>query len=186
MRPFPPIVLFIALVSFLACPCAIAQTLTLQPDGSLQLLFTKPLSSIVSVEQSRDLVSWAAAAATDEIVSQDSAYETRSATITIPSGATRLFLRLQIANAWTVALSWAPSLSQDVAGYCLYYGPTSHAYTSSLVVGNRVRAVVSMPLNTKTCYFMVTAYNAIGLQSRPSLELKVKLKTKKNGGRRGE
>jgi hypothetical protein len=117
MRPLHPILLFTAIAFLLACPFAAAQTLRLQPDGSLELLFTKPLPTVASVEQSTDLVSWSPPAAFEEVVSQDSKYETRRATIAIPSDVTNLFLRLRVTNAWTVALSWAPSSSPDVVGY---------------------------------------------------------------------
>ena len=67
---------------------------------------------------------------------------------------------------------------------CLYYGTASRDYTCNLAVGNRLQAIVPMPLNTKTCYFAVTAYTAIGLQSPPSPEVEVKLKTKRSGGKK--
>ena len=179
MRRFPPIFFCTAGVAILLIdPVAVAQTLRLQPDGSLEVCFTKPLIAVAAVEQSADLVFWVPAVIDDEVISQDSKYDTHCATIFIPSGTTKLFLRLRVSNAWTVSLSWAASPSRDVAGYCLYYGTTSGNYVYNLAVGNRLQAIVSMPVETKVCYFVVTAYTAIGLQSLPSHEVIVKAKAK--------
>ena len=186
MRPFLPIFFCTAAVAtLLFAPIAVAQTLRLQPDGSLELCFTKPLTAVAAVEQSADLVSWVPAVVDDEVISQNSKYETRCANIIIPSGTTKLFLRLRVSNAWTVTLGWAASPSRDVAGYCLYYGTTSGNYVYNLAVGNRLQAIVSMPVETKVCYFVVTAYTAIGLQSLPSHEVIVKAKAKTKKKRKG-
>ena len=179
MRPFPPIFFCTAVAAtLLLAPIAVAQTLRLQPDGSLELCFTKPLTAVAAVEQSANLISWVPTVVDDEVISQNSKYETRCATSVIPSGTTKLFFRLRVSNAWTVTLSWAASPSRNVAGYCLYYGPTSGNYVYNLAVGNRLHATVSMPVETKVCYFVVTAYTTIGLQSLPSHEVIVKAKAK--------
>jgi hypothetical protein len=140
-----------------------------------------PGGSVVSVQQSSDLVSWVPAATSDEVLSQDSQTESRRSTVAAQPDISKLFLRLRVENAWKVALSWTPSLSSDVVGYCFYYGVTSGNYTYSVDVGNRLRVVASVPLDTKLCYFVVTAYTAIGLQSQPTPEVKVKAKAKTKG-----
>lgn len=183
MRLFRTVLVLTSIVYWLLGHFAAAQTLCFQPDGSL--LFTKPINSVVSVQQSYDLVSWSPATTSDEIASQDSTNETRRTTVAYPEHAPRLFLRLRVENAWRVALTWAPSRSSDVVGYCVYYGLTSGNYTFSLDVGNRTGVVASLPLETKTCYFVVTAYTAIGLQSAPTPEVKVGTKTKTKRKRKG-
>ncbi|MDB6148218.1 MAG: fibronectin type domain protein [Spartobacteria bacterium] len=141
---------------------------------SIALTYTKPFTSAVAVEQTLDLLLWRAANAADEVIAQDAFGQmVRS---TVATGATSgLFFRLRIDNAWRVSLAWNPSPGPEVAGYRLHYGTSSGSYTKHLDIGNVTKSAVSLPLSSRICYFAVTAYNSIGIESLPSKELKVRL-----------
>lgn len=177
-------VLAVIAVSFFLAQSAQPQSIQLEHDGTLILLFAKPFSTVVSTEQSPDLLVWTPANSWEQILSQSSKEQVVQSVVPGPLAATKMFFRLRMEKAWTVALSWNRSPSEEVAGYCVHYGIAPGTYSQSVDVGDRTTTVVSLPLVTKTCYFVVTAYNAIGLQSAPSGEVKVKLRTKrKRAGR---
>ena len=70
-----------------------------------------------------------------------------------------------------VSLAWDRSASTNVAGYRVYFGPSSREYTNSAYVGNVTSNLVN-GLNTGTRYFFaVTAIGATGLESDFSTEL---------------
>ena len=74
----------------------------------------------------------------------------------------------------SVTLQWNPNLD-NTAGYRLYYGPTSGDYPQQIDVGNTTGATVSDLVDGDTYFFMVTAYNTLGLESEPSNEVSVTL-----------
>jgi hypothetical protein len=76
-----------------------------------------------------------------------------------------------------VTLSWdAPtnntdgSSLTDLAGYKIYYGPSSGNYTNSFNVGNSTSYTLNN-LTTGTYYFAITAYNVAGYESTFSNEV---------------
>ncbi len=75
----------------------------------------------------------------------------------------------------SATLSWAPNTEGDLAGYKIYYGPSSRTYTNSLDVG--LSSTPTTPTHTltdlldgKTYYFALTAYNTSGIESNFSGE----------------
>jgi hypothetical protein len=75
-------------------------------------------------------------------------------------------------------LSWhAPTANADgtpltdLAGYRIYYGTSSGAYSAIIDAGNRTTYVINN-LASGTYYFAVTAYNASGKESSYSSEVK--------------
>jgi len=90
----------------------------------------------------------------------------------LPTGA--LVLLLLAGRLWgapSVILAWDPSPSTNVAGYRVYYGPAAGNYTDRLDVGNVTTATVPNLQAGVTYYFVVTAYNAAGVESLPSNEV---------------
>lgn len=75
------------------------------------------------------------------------------------------------AHAASVTLAWDRSQEADVAGYRVYYGPTSHNYKTMLSAGNSTTATISNLNPGKTYYFAVTAYDTSGNESSFSLEI---------------
>ncbi len=82
-------------------------------------------------------------------------------------------------------LSWDPSPDTDVVGYHIYHGTTSGQYTDSIQVGNTTQ--YTFPLTTSGVhYFVVTAYNSPGIESRFSNEVsKVIAENAGNSGKGG-
>lgn len=73
-------------------------------------------------------------------------------------------------------LSWSAPITNtdgtqltDLAGYIIYYGPSSGHYTNSIDVGNSTSYILNN-LTTGTYYFAVTAYNMAGYESTFSNE----------------
>jgi uncharacterized protein YjdB len=74
------------------------------------------------------------------------------------------------ASAGSLTLAWDPSPEADIAGYLVFYGTASGAYTNSIDVGN-VTAFAVAGLTVGQQYFLaVRAYNVSGLQSALSAE----------------
>lgn len=76
----------------------------------------------------------------------------------------------------SLTLSWdVPTLNSDgstlndLAGYKIYYGTSSNAYTQSIDVGNITSAVISS-LSSGTWCFATTAYDMAGNESDYSNE----------------
>src|SRR5262250_1619790 len=65
----------------------------------------------------------------------------------------------------SVILAWNPATSSTVAGYRLYYGGASRAYTNKIEVGVSTTATVSGLVAGATYFFAVTDYDIIGLES---------------------
>jgi len=68
-------------------------------------------------------------------------------------------------------LAWDPSSSPNIAGYRLYSGTTSGVYSQTTEIGSVTSALVSNLVTGKTYFFVVTAYNTIGIESLPSNEV---------------
>jgi hypothetical protein len=76
-----------------------------------------------------------------------------------------------------VTLSWtAPTTNTDrtpltdLAGYKIYYGPSSGNYITSLDVGNSTSYILNN-LTTGTYYIAITSYNTAGIESTFSNEV---------------
>ena len=68
----------------------------------------------------------------------------------------------QFGNAADVLLQWDPSPSPEVAGYRIYYGVTSGAYTNAVSVEEVTTATISGLVTGTTYYFAATAFDAAG------------------------
>ena len=95
----------------------------------------------------------------------------------VSPGPLSLFLGLGLAlgqasapAATSVTLAWNPSISPNVAGYHLYYGGQSGAYTNRISTVNLTNAVVTGLVAGRTYYFAATAYDSVGLESPQSNE----------------
>ena len=71
----------------------------------------------------------------------------------------------------SVSLAWDSSPDTNVTGYVLYSGNVSGKYTSRLDVGTNTTTTATGLAEGSTYYFVVTAYNAVGLESGPSNEV---------------
>lgn len=69
-------------------------------------------------------------------------------------------------------VQWNPNPENNIAGYRVYYGNESGKYTETIDVGNVTEADMSQ-LPAGDYFFVVTAYNTLGLESLPSDELNV-------------
>ncbi len=70
----------------------------------------------------------------------------------------------------SVSLAWNPSSDPGTVGYKLYYGTSSGNYTGSVNVGGATTTTLPALKPGATYYFVVTAYNAFGIESLPSNE----------------
>jgi hypothetical protein len=74
-------------------------------------------------------------------------------------------------EAAVVTLAWDRSSSPNIAGYRLHSGTTSGVYSQTTEVGNVTSTLVSNLVTGKTYFFVVTAYNTMGVESAPSKEV---------------
>src|SRR4051812_1530169 len=74
------------------------------------------------------------------------------------------------ADASNLKFAWNASTDPNVTGYNLSYGTTSGRYSKTINAGAATSTSVSLTPGS-TYYFVVTAYNSIGLQSLPSNEV---------------
>lgn len=81
-----------------------------------------------------------------------------------------LFGNAQLGNAASVLLQWDPSPSPEVAGYRIYYGVASGAYTNAVSVEEVTTATISGLVTGTTYYFAATAFDAAGSESEFSNE----------------
>jgi len=84
-----------------------------------------------------------------------------------------LFLATALSTAQaaqSVTLAWSPSSDSSVVGYRVHYGTSSGHYTTTIDVGNLTTATISNLTAGGTFYFVVTAYNASGVDSAPTNE----------------
>ncbi len=70
-----------------------------------------------------------------------------------------------------VSLSWDPNTDPDLAGYVLYYGTSSGAYSSSISLGKVTTYTVTNLGDGLTYYFALTARNGTGVESGYSNEV---------------
>jgi hypothetical protein len=70
-----------------------------------------------------------------------------------------------------VTVAWDPSTTPDVAGYILYFGTNSGAYSDLVVGGPTTVAIAPGLLEGVTYYFAATAYTTNGVESDQSDEL---------------
>ncbi len=78
---------------------------------------------------------------------------------------TMIFTVLPALASTSIPLQWLRSTDPAVTGYKIYYGVTSHAYTTSIDVGNVTNTVITGLSANLTYYFAATAYNASGVES---------------------
>jgi len=84
-----------------------------------------------------------------------------------------LLLILATATAWAgnATLAWSASPSGDIAGYNVYYGTQSGAYTTEVNAGPSLNVTVSNLTPGVTYYFAVTCYDSFGDESGYSNEI---------------
>jgi hypothetical protein len=84
-----------------------------------------------------------------------------------------LFAVMQLSAFATgsVTLAWDASTDPIVAGYNVYYGGASGAYTNEISVGNATSATISGLVEGTTYYFAATTYAASGMESSFSSEI---------------
>lgn len=75
------------------------------------------------------------------------------------------------ALAESVSLIWDANPEPDIAGYRLYYGPSSGNYVEQIDVGNTTSATVANLITGITYFFAVTAYDTMALESEFSNEV---------------
>ncbi len=78
---------------------------------------------------------------------------------------------LPAAATQSVTLAWVPSADPAVAGFRIYYGAASRAYTNYLVLGNVTNATITGLADATTYYFAATTYDNAGNQSAFSAEV---------------
>ena len=71
----------------------------------------------------------------------------------------------------SITLAWLPNDEPDLAGYTVYYGQASGVYEHVLDAGLGTRVTISGLEPGTRYYFVVTAYDAYGNESRPSDEV---------------
>ncbi len=71
----------------------------------------------------------------------------------------------------SVTLAWDTSTDPIVAGYNVYYGGASGAYTNEICAGNATNATISGLVEGTTYYFAATTYAASGMESPFSSEV---------------
>ncbi len=151
-----------------------AQILQTSIDGSdLTVTYARISNADVSVEASTDLTSWSAANSHETLIENEDGSEFIKSSVAIPDTGT-FFLRLKIASAWKVDLSWNAVSDPAVVGYRLYYSRTDGlGALRELDVGNSTTAMIFLPQDGKTYSFVVTCYDGAGIESPPSDPLSV-------------
>ena len=71
----------------------------------------------------------------------------------------------------SVTLAWNRSTDPIVAGYNVYYGGASGAYTNEISAGNATNATISGLVQGTTYYFAATTYTSSGMESPFSSEV---------------
>jgi hypothetical protein len=74
-------------------------------------------------------------------------------------------------------LVWEASSDPNIAGYNVYYGTTSHEYTSMITTGNVTSVTIPGLTPGTTYYFAVTTYDNMGDQSDFSNEVSFSVPT---------
>ena len=68
-------------------------------------------------------------------------------------------MQMSLLAAQKVTLAWDPSASANILGYKIYYGTTSHKYSSTVSVGNVTQATIAGLIEGTTYFFAITAYD---------------------------
>jgi fibronectin type 3 domain-containing protein len=89
----------------------------------------------------------------------------------VAGAALAMIARGALAGGSSVTLAWDPSVSGGIAGYRVYEGTNSHAYTTTVSAGAVTQTALSGLTTGVTYYFAVTAYDANGLESDFSSEV---------------
>jgi fibronectin type III domain protein len=76
-----------------------------------------------------------------------------------------VLIALPVLAGNSIPLAWNPSVGSNVAGYKIYYGGASHAYTNSVYVGNVTNTTITGLSPNTTYYFAATTYNKLGIES---------------------
>jgi len=76
-----------------------------------------------------------------------------------------------LASLPSVTLAWNPSQANNIGGYRLYVGLSSHTYATTLDVGASTNATLSNLTPGTTYFFAVTAYDTNRLESPFSGEI---------------
>jgi hypothetical protein len=84
-----------------------------------------------------------------------------------------LFAVMQLSAFATgsVTLAWNASTNSSIAGYNIYYGRASGAYTNKICAGNATNATISSLVEGTTYYFAATTYAASDMESPFSSEV---------------
>jgi hypothetical protein len=80
-------------------------------------------------------------------------------------------LSTTVQAAGSVTLAWNRSTNSIVAGYNVYYGGASGAYTNEVSAGNATNATISGLIQGTTYYFTATTYSTAGMESSFSSEV---------------
>ncbi len=77
----------------------------------------------------------------------------------------------------SVTLAWNRNSNTNVAGYNIYYGGVSGAYTNMVNAGNATNATISGLVLGTTYYFVATSYSSLNVQSPFSSEVSYAVST---------
>jgi hypothetical protein len=150
-----------------------AQDIEIDYENDLvSLTYRRGFGATVAVQTSIDLISWMTIQGEGQVIAIDSAGELIASEWEI-GAITRLFFRLNTAIASNVTLGWDAPLDPSVTGYRLHYGTASNNYTKQIDVGPNTQAKIFLSPSKPVWYFAVTAYNAAGVESPRSNELRV-------------
>jgi len=78
---------------------------------------------------------------------------------------------IQAAHAAEITLAWDRNLESNIAGYKVYYGPESGAYSNIIDVGSYTSCTISGLEEGKTYFIVATAYDTSGNESAYSGEI---------------
>ncbi len=76
-----------------------------------------------------------------------------------------------LAQDAAITLAWLPNTEPDLAGYTVYYGRSSGIYEHVFDAGANTQVTISGLKAGTRYYFVVTAYDTYGNESRPSKEV---------------
>jgi hypothetical protein len=88
-----------------------------------------------------------------------------------------IFCSLPKSNAHSarISLSWDPNTAPNIAGYKLYYGPTSGSYLAAVDAGNKTTCTILNLPEGNIYYFAATDYDASGNESNFSNEVEYQI-----------
>jgi hypothetical protein len=81
----------------------------------------------------------------------------------------------RVTTAASITLAWDASPDPGIAGYKVYYGPASRAYTNTVLAGLALTVTVSNLLSGGTYFLAATAVDTNGLESDFSAEVSTAL-----------